>query len=99
MALCRETCFGIKHIECMLILCRSMFLPRLIYNCEARSNMTKNDYETLKSLQLNYLWSIMELPKGAPIAALYLELDILPIKYETEMKHFVSKKRIRKETS
>ena len=31
MALCRETCFGIKQIECMLILYRSMFLPRLIY--------------------------------------------------------------------
>ena len=45
----------------MLILYRSMFLPRLIYNCEAWSNMTKNDYETLKSQQLNYLRSIMEL--------------------------------------
>ena len=65
MALCRETCFGIKQIECMLILYRSMFLPRLIYNCEAWSNMTKNDYETLKSQQLNYLRSIMELPWGS----------------------------------
>ena len=46
MALCRETCFGIKQIECMLILYRSMFLTRMIYNCEAWSNMTKNDYET-----------------------------------------------------
>ena len=27
----------------------------------------------------------MELPKVAPIAALYLELGILPIKYDTEM--------------
>ena len=79
MALCRETCFGIKQIQCMLILYRSMFLPRLIYNYEAWSNMTKNDYETLKFLQLNYLWSIMELPKEAPIAALYLELSIVPI--------------------
>ena len=58
----------------MLILHRSMFLPRPIYNCEAWSNMTKNDYETLKSLQLNFLRSIMELPKGAPIAAFYPEL-------------------------
>ena len=74
MALCRETCFGIKQIECMLILYR--FLPRLIYNSEAWSNMTKNDYETLQFLQLNYLRNIVELPKGAPIAALYLVLGI-----------------------
>ena len=99
MALCRETCFGIKQIECMLILYRSMFLPRLIYNCEAWSNMTKNDYETLQSLQLIYSRSIMELPKGAPIATLYLELGILPIKYEIEMRQILYlKKGVRKET-
>ena len=74
MALCRETCFRTKEIECMLILYRSMFLPRLIYSCEAWFNMTKNDYETLKSLQLNYLRSITELPKRAPIAVCTLNL-------------------------
>ena len=94
MALCRETCLGIKQIECMLILYGSMFLPRLIYNCEAWSNMTKYDYETLQSLQLNYLRNIMELPKGAPIAALYLELGILPIKYETGMRQILYLKKL-----
>ena len=56
--------------------------------------MTKNDYETLKSLQLNYLRSIMKLPKGAPIAALYLELGILPIKYETEVRQILYLKKV-----
>ena len=78
----------------MLILYRSMFLPGLIYNCEAWSNMTKNDYETLKSQQLNYLQSNMELPKGAPIAALYLELGILPIRYEIEMRQILYLKKV-----
>ena len=56
--------------------------------------MTKNDNETLQSLQLNYLTSIMELPKGAPIAALYLELGILPIKYEIEMRQLLYLKNV-----
>ena len=56
--------------------------------------MTKNDYETSKSQQLNYLRSIMELPKGAPIAALYLELGILPIKYEIEMRQILYLKQV-----
>ena len=56
--------------------------------------MTKNDYETLKSQQLNYLRSIMELPKGAPIAALYLGLGILPIKYEIEMRQILYLKKV-----
>ena len=56
--------------------------------------MTKNDYETLKSLQLNYLRSIMELPKGAPIAALYLELGILPMKYKIEMRQILYLRKV-----
>ena len=55
--------------------------------------MTRNDYETLQSLQLNYLRNIMELPKRAPIAAPYLELGNLPIKYEIEMRQILYLKR------
>ena len=33
LALCREVTFGTQQIETMLILYRSIFLPRLIYNC------------------------------------------------------------------
>ena len=36
----------------------------------------------------------MELPKGAPIAALYLELGILPIKYEIEMRQILYLKKV-----
>ena len=36
----------------------------------------------------------MELPKGAPIAALYLELGILPIKYEIEMRQVLYLKKV-----
>ena len=36
----------------------------------------------------------MELPKGAPIAALYLELGILPIKYETEIRQILYLKKV-----
>ena len=36
----------------------------------------------------------MELPKGALIAALYLELGILPIKYEIEMRQILYLKKV-----
>ena len=36
----------------------------------------------------------MELPKGAPIPALYLELGILPIKYEIEMRQILYLKNV-----
>ena len=79
MAICREVVFGRKQIEVMLLLCRSVFLPRLLYNFEAWSNLSKNDIKSLQASQLSYLRCVMEVPTSTPVAALYLELGILPV--------------------
>ena len=72
-----------------------MFLPRLIYNCEAWSRLTTKDLKTLKSSQLHYLRKILEVSKGVlPTAALYLELGVLPISFEIELKQLLYLKRI-----
>ena len=47
MAICREVVFGRKQTEVMLLLYRSVFFPRLLYNCEARSNLSINDIKSL----------------------------------------------------
>ena len=78
----------------MLLLYRSVFLPRLLYNCEAWSNLSKNDIKSLPASQLSYLGCVMEVPKSTPVAALYLELGILPVKYEIEIKSLLFLKRI-----
>ena len=94
MAICREVVFGRRQIEVMLLLYRSVFLPRLLYNCEAWSNLSKNDIKSLQASQLSYLRCVMEVPKSTPVAALYLELGILPVKYEIEIKQLLFLKRI-----
>ena len=66
-----------------------MFLPRLIYNCEACSGLTTEDLKTLKSSQLSYLRRILEVSKGVPTAALYFELGVLPISLEIELKQLL----------
>ena len=38
---------------------------------------------------LNYLRNALEVSKATPIAAMYLEHGILPIKYEIEMKQLL----------
>ena len=35
ISMCKEAYFGSKQTEMMLLLYRSVFLPRLIYNCES----------------------------------------------------------------
>ena len=70
----------------MLVLYEAVFLPRLIYNCEAWSNLYKDDYVMLQNSQLNYLRNVVAASKLVPIAALYLDLGVLPIRYEIEMR-------------
>ena len=79
IALCKEIKFGKRQIGNMLVLYKAAFLPRLIYSCEAWSNLYKNDYIMLQNKQLNYLRNVMEVSKAVPIAALYLDLGVLPI--------------------
>ena len=86
IALCREVKFGTRQIENMLILYQSVFLPRLIYNCESWSNMTHKDYKVLQSAQLLYLRNVMEVSTDTPTVTLFLELGILPVRFEIEKR-------------
>ena len=83
IALCREVKFGTRQIENMLLLYQSIFLPPLIYNCESWSDKTPKDYKGLQSAQLLYLRNVMEeVSRATPTVALFLELGILPIRFE-----------------
>ena len=61
----------------MLLLYKSVYLRRLIYSCEAWSNLKKVDLRALQAPQLGYLRNMMEVSRATPIAALYLELGLL----------------------
>ena len=73
IALCKEIKFGKRQIENMLVLCKAVFLPRLIY-CEAWSNLDKDDYTMLQNSQLNYLRNVLN------YQGLYLLLPCIWIK-------------------
>ena len=78
----------------MLVLCQSVFLPRLIHNCESWSNMPPKDYKALQSARLLYLWNVMEVSRATPTVALFLELGILPIRFEIEKRQLFFFKRL-----
>ena len=88
-----ETNFGKHQIFSMMVMYQSVFLPRLIYNCESWSNLTHKDINH-QGAQLNFLRPVMEVPKSTPTAALFLELCILPIQYEIEKRQLVFLKKI-----
>ena len=91
IALSREVKFDTRQIENMLILYQSVFLPRL---CESWSNMTPKDYKVLQSAQLQYLRNVMEVSRTTSTVALFLELGILPIRFEIEKRQLFFLKRL-----
>ena len=78
----------------MMLLYHSVFVPRLIYNSEVWSNLTKKDLSCLENAQLQYLRYALEVPKSTPVAAMFLELGILPVQFEIEKRQLLFLKRI-----
>ena len=66
----------------MILLYFSVFLPRPIYSSETWSYLLKKDLLTLQNAQLCFLIRVLEVPKSTPVAALYLELGVLPIQFD-----------------
>ena len=59
-----------KQIESMLMVYKIVLIARLIYNCEAWSNLTPKDYLILQASQLTYLRDVLEVSKATPITAM-----------------------------
>ena len=98
-SLSRGLSLGIRQIESMLILYKTVFVPRLIYNCEAWSKLKAADYKILQSAQLKFMRKILEVPRSTPTAALYLELGMWPIRYEIEIRQLFFLKRVLNKTA
>ena len=91
---CKEAVFGRYQIKNMLLLYRSVFLPRAIHNSEDWSNLSPKDVADLQKAQLSYLRRVLEVPRSTPTAALYLETGILLIEYAIHIKRLVVLKHI-----
>ena len=70
----------------MILLYFFVFLPRLIYISTTWSYLSKKDLLTLQNAQLCSLRRVLEVSKSTPVAALYLELGVLPIQFEIKKK-------------
>ena len=78
----------------MLLSYRSVFLPRVIHNFEAWSDLSPKDVADLQKAQLSYLRRVLEVPRSTPTAGLYPETGILLIEYEIHIKQLVFLKHI-----
>ena len=94
ISLCKEINFGKNQISEMLLLYHLVFLPRIVYNCEAWTNLTCKDYSCLENAQKNFLRHVVEVPKSTPTSGLFLEMGILPVQFVIEVRQLMFPKKI-----
>ena len=76
ISLCKESILGNTQTSNMILLYHTVFIPRLIYNCESWSNLSSENYSVLQKSQLTFLRRVMELPRSVPTDALVLEIGL-----------------------
>ena len=81
-AILTEIQFGRHTIEVSLLLYHSLFLSSILFNSQAWRNLTENDFHHLQSLQLRLLRKLVNAPSSISSSFLFLELGVLPIRYE-----------------
>ena len=96
-SLSKEAIFGKYQISNQMMLYKTVFLPKLLYNCETWTSLSDNDFSNLQKAQLNYLRRMMEVPRSTPIHGTFLELGILPIQFEIEQRQLIPVLEIYKE--
>ena len=78
----RETTLGPHTLSVYLLLHNAIFLPSMLFNAEAWSNITGKHIKELTTIQLRFLKKIMSVRPAVSNAFVFLELGVLPIEYE-----------------
>ena len=78
----REASLGTHTLNIFILLHNSIFTPSVIFNSEAWSNITDKNVAALTTVQTRYLKKMMGVRQATANSLIYLELGVLPIKYE-----------------
>ena len=65
-----------------LLLYRALFLASTLFNAQAWRNLTEKDIMQLQTLQLKLLKKMVKAPSSISNCFIFLELGVLPIRYE-----------------
>ena len=81
-AVMSEIPFGIHTMIVYLLLYRALFLSSTLFNAQAWRNLAEKDILQLQTLQLKLLKKTLKLPSSISSSFIFLELGVLPIRYE-----------------
>ena len=85
-AIMSEIQFGKHTIIVSLLLYRALFLSSVLFNSQAWRNLTEKNFSQLQTLQLRLLKKLVGAPSSISNSFIFLELGVLPIKYEIHQR-------------
>ena len=86
MTLCSEVTMGMYTIQTTLLLYQTVFLPVVLYNAQAWSNLTNQNINDLQTVQLKLLKRMLHAPTSTSNPLTFLETGCIPIRSEIEIK-------------
>ena len=81
-----DVTMGVQQIKTLILLYNSIFIPTVLFNCEAWNNVSTKEMKNLSILQLKYLKRMLQVPSSTPNISVLLELGIKPIEQEIHIR-------------
>ena len=89
LALCNEVSFGTHYVTTGILLYKTVFMQSTLFNSESWTRLTQTDTDDLQTLQLKTLKRITHVADITTNSFMFLELGILPIKYELHKRKLI----------
>ena len=82
LATCSEVTCGMYYVKVMLLLYRSVFIQTMLSNSDVWTNISDKNMTALETIQLKCLKRTMRTAASTPNSFVFLELGVLPMKFE-----------------
>ena len=85
----RESSMGQHTLSVYLLLHNAIFLPTILFNSQAWSNLTDKNIKELTRIQLRFLKKMMSVKPATSNSFVFLELGVLPIEHEIHKRQML----------
>ena len=86
MSTCSTSEMGKFTINSLMLTYQAVFLQIMLFNSNTWDNIPQKYIDKLQSTQLKYLKWMLHTPRGTPNVLVFLEVGVLPIRYEIDMR-------------
>ena len=89
LSMCSAMTLGYYQFIVLVLLYKTVFLMSVLFNAQTWTNITKTQFDQLRTVQLKFLKRMVMTPDATPNAFTFLEFGILPVEYEVHKRQLV----------